>query len=356
MAKYFSIKYYILFAILTCSYHITYAQANGCPDPAAKNYNNDANVNVGSCTYNKVSIKPKFDANLGNRVHETSGLIWWDNQLWTHTDSGGKPALYAVDKSTGKVLKIVTITNATNVDWEDIAQDDDYIYIGDFGNNEHGNRKDLKIYKVKKSDVKSKTAVEAAVINFSYNDQTNFAAAYPDNTNFDCEAMIAYGDSLFLFSKDWVDNKTRLYKLPKLPGTYTAVNIGELNVNGLITGATIIPNKRVIVLTGYNPLLMPFIYLLYDFTGDRFFAANKRKIGIKQSFLQVEGICYLTDTNFYISNERFKKLIKKPAKLQTINLASLLDPYYATLSSKTAPIIKQTTTRSFKTNSLHATK
>src|SRR3954451_24152951 len=136
MAKCFSIKNYVVFAILTCSYHITYAQANGCPDPAAKNYNNAANINIGSCTYNKVSIKPKFDANLGNRVHESSGLIWWDNQLWTHTDSGGKPDLYAVDKSTGKVLKIVTITNATNVDWEDIAQDDDYIYIGDFGNNE----------------------------------------------------------------------------------------------------------------------------------------------------------------------------------------------------------------------------
>jgi hypothetical protein len=33
------------------------------------------------------------------------------------------------------VLRTVAITNATNVDWEDIAQDASYIYIGDIGNN-----------------------------------------------------------------------------------------------------------------------------------------------------------------------------------------------------------------------------
>lgn len=349
MARYFSVKMYVAFIILACSYHTSHAQANNHSNPATNNLNNAANTNIGR-------IKPTFDANLSNKVHETSGLLWWNNQVWTHNDSGGEPALYAIDTTTGKVLKKVTITNATNVDWEDLTQDDDYIYIGDFGNNEHGNRKDLKVYKVKKSDVKSKTAVEAAVIHFSYNDQTNFAATGADNTNFDCEAIIAYGDSLFLFSKDWVDNKTRLYKLPKLAGTYTATNIGELNVHGLVTGATIIPDKKVIVLTGYNSLLMPFVYLLYDFTGDRFFAANKRKIGIRQSFLQVEGICPVTDTNFYISNERLKKLINKPAKLQTINLAALLNPYYATLSPKTIPIAKNNAKHSFRTNSLHANK
>ena len=46
--------------------------------------------------------------------------------------------------------------------------------------------------------------------------------------------------------------ETRLYKLPKVPGTYIAEKISELNVDGLITGAEIISDKRVIVLTGYE--------------------------------------------------------------------------------------------------------
>jgi hypothetical protein len=275
-----------------------------------------------------------LDANLSTTVNETSGLLWWNKQVWTHNDSGGQPAIYSIDDSTGDILKTVTLTNATNRDWEDIAQDTQFIYIGDFGNNANGNRTNLKIYRVKKTDVKNKTAVKASVINFSYDDQTDFTPKGANNTNFDCEALIAYGDSLFLFSKDWIDNKTRLYKLPKLPGTYTATKIGELNVQGLITGAEIVANKRVIVLTGYSATVTPFIYLLYDFTGNLFFNANKRKVALNQSFTQVEGICSVTDKKIFISNERFDKIFVVPAKLQTLNLGSLLNPYYSHLSQK----------------------
>ena len=348
MAVFFSIKNYAVFAALLCTFSAVYAQVNGCPDPAANNYKSAATVNDGSCTYKAVSIKPAFNANLNTKLNETSGLLWWNNQLWTHNDSGGEPALYAVDSSTGKVIRKVTVSNATNVDWEDLAQDDTYIYIGDIGNNTNGNRQDLKIYKVKKSDVLSKTSVQATVISYSYNDQTNFAATGNNNTNFDCEALIAYGDSLFLFSKDWIDNKTRLYELPKAAGTYTAVKIGELNVQGLITGAEIIADKRVIVLTGYSASVSPFIYLLYDFTGNQFFGANKRKVGIKQSFLQLEGICATTDTSFSISNERLETIITTKAKLQTLNLTSILNPYYSTLPATQVPAVTYTVVHSFK--------
>ena len=349
-------KKYIVFTILLCTCYYSYAQVNGCPDPAANNYKNTATVNDGSCTYNDVFIKPAPDANLSAKLSETSGLIRWNNQVWTHNDSGGEPALYAVDPATGKIVKKVTIKNATNVDWEDIAQDDTYIYIGDIGNNVNGDRRDLKIYKVRKSDVSTKTAVKATIINFSYNDQADFTPAGSNNTNFDCEAMIAYGDSLFLFSKDWVDNKTRLYKLPKTPGTYTAINIGELNVQGLITGADIIVDKRVIVLTGYNAVVTPFIYLLYDFTGSNFFAANKRKVVVNQSFLQAEGICAISNTEFYMSNERLQTLFTTRAKLQTLNLAGLLNPYYSTLSAKKTPVVSYSNAQSHKLYGQHTSR
>lgn len=313
------------------------AQNAGCPDPAANNYDSTVTVNDGSCTYNSVTLKPKVLYNMNTTVNETSGLLWWQSLVFTHNDSGGEAALYAMNNTTNTIQRKIIISNATNIDWEDVAQDSKYFYIGDFGNNSSGNRTNLKIYKVAKSAILAGNTVTASVINFSYNDQTDFSPKSSNNTDFDCEAMIAYGDSLFLFSKDWIDNKTRLYKLPKKPGTYQAINIGELNVQGLITGAEIVSSKRVIVLSGYSSSLQPFVYLLYDFTGNRFFDVNKRKIIINESFTQIEGICAKSSTAFYLSNEKFSKFgITTPAKLQQISLSSYLKPYYNSLLKRTA--------------------
>jgi len=322
----------IIFFIAAVLYSLnTNAQTAGCPDPAAANYDSTVTINNGSCTYSNVAVNPKLKYDLSTTLNETSGLIWWKNRIWSHNDGGNAPAFYAMKVNSNAITATISVTNATNVDWEDIAQDDSYIYIGDFGNNAQGNRTYLKIYKIAKADVEAGNSVTATVINFSYNDQTDFTPKGNNNTNFDCEAMIAYGDSIFLFSKDWVDNKTRLYKLPKTPGTYQAINIGELNVQGLITGAEIVPDKRVIVLTGYSATITPFIFLLYDFTGNNFFAANKRKVQLNQTFTQMEGICSKTPTSFFVSNERFSQLfITTPAKLQQLNLTSLLNPYYNT--------------------------
>ena len=313
----------------------TNAQTAGCPDPAATNYDSTVTINNGSCTYNNLTLTPKLKYNLSTTLNETSGLIWWNNRIWTHNDSGNDAAFYAMKASSNAITATVTVTNATNVDWEDIAQDSSFIYIGDFGNNAQGNRTDLKIYKVAKADVLAGDAVTATVINFSYSDQTDFTPKGNNNTNFDCEALIAYGDSLFLFSKDWVDNKTRLYKLPKTPGIFQAINIGELNIQGLITGAEVVPDKRVIVLTGYSNTISPFIYLLYDFTGNKFFNADKRKVILNESFTQTEGICAKSTTAFFVSNEKISQLfITTPAKLEQLNLASLLNPYYNTMVKK----------------------
>ncbi len=328
------VLFFIIFLKISLALH---AQVRGCPDPAAANYNDSATVNDGSCIYAQASITPKLKYNLNNSLNETSGLLWWNKLIWTHNDSGGQPQLYGLDSSSGNIVRTVTITNAGNTDWEDMAQDGQYIYIGDFGNNANGNRTNLKIYRVKKTGIKTKDSLTATVIHFSYSDQTDFLPTGSNNTNFDCEAMIVYNDSLFLFSKDWKDGKTRLYKLPKEPGTYVAQKTAELNVDGLITGAEVISDKRLIALTGYNISVTPFIYLLYDFSGSDFFSANKRKIQVNQSFTQVEGICALNNNNFYISNETFQKLFTVPAKFQTINLNTFLKAYYSKISQNIMP-------------------
>src|SRR5215216_1562596 len=145
------------------SFLTTQAQISGCPDPAANNYNSSATINDGSCTYNDAAINPKLKYNLNTLLNESSGFIWWKKQIWTHNDSGNEPSIFAMNATTSDIQRTVTITNSTNVDWEDIAQDDKFIYIGDFGNNTNGNRTDLKIYKIAKPDVLSGNAVTAGI-------------------------------------------------------------------------------------------------------------------------------------------------------------------------------------------------
>jgi len=142
-------------------------------------------------------------AALQDSLRETSGLVYFNQKLITHNDSGGEPALYEIDSTSGKIIRTVTIGNATNVDWEDICIDSTYFYIGDFGSD--GSRRDLKIYRLPISSylTTSDDTVTADIIHFSYEDQTDFTPAQ-FNTNFDAEALIASPDSLYIFTKNWV--------------------------------------------------------------------------------------------------------------------------------------------------------
>ena len=112
-----------------------------------------------------VNVEEKFD--LPTILSESSGAIFFNDKLIIHNDSGNENKLHELDTITAAVTRTVTVTNATNTDWEDIAQDDLSIYIGDIGNNS-GNRTNLKIYKILKSDYQNSTNVTAEIINFSY--------------------------------------------------------------------------------------------------------------------------------------------------------------------------------------------
>ena len=73
------------------------------------------------------NVDEKFT--LPETVAESSGAIFFNGKLITHNDSGNENRLYEVDTISGAITRTVTITNAENKDWEDIAQDEEYIYI-----------------------------------------------------------------------------------------------------------------------------------------------------------------------------------------------------------------------------------
>jgi hypothetical protein len=152
---------------------------------------------------------------------ETSGLIFLNDKVITHNDSGTDPKLYEIDTITGNISRTVVVNNATNTDWEDMCMDANYIYIGDFGNNA-GARTDLKIYRVLISDYNSTVndTVSAEVINFDFANQTSFTPSLY-TTNFDVETLISLGDSLYVFTKNWGNSETSYYAISKSPGSYS---------------------------------------------------------------------------------------------------------------------------------------
>jgi len=310
-----------------------YSQTKGCTDPLAINYNKTATINDGSCVYDPAEVSPLTGSNLSPTLQETSGLLWWDDYLWTQNDDTDIN-LYKLDTINGSIINSFPVTGAINNDWEEISKDDTHLYIGDFGNNGTGNRTDLRILKIEKNSLLSgNPSVET--IYFSYSDQTDLNPSIANKTDFDCEAFIVTSDSIYLFTKQWISNKTNLYALPKSPGTYKAKLTASFNVDGLITGATFVDSKNLVVLCGYSSSLdVPFVYLLYDFTGSDFFSGNKRKITIDCLYHQVEGISTVNGLKYYISNEyvSFGSLLTVTNKLQIIDLSMWLKKYFNTIT------------------------
>ena len=261
------------------------------------------------CSLNAISqekIEPVFKFNQPGILSENSGMIFWDGLLWQHNDGGGDAAIYALDTLSNSITRRVSIKNGFNVDWEDIAQDEQFIYIGDFGNNNNGGRPKFTIYKVSKADIINTTgniSVNAEIIHYTYEDQPAVPVIGASNaTNFDCEAMIALDDKIYLFTKQWKGNKTILYELNNSTNTQIAKLKDSLVVDGLITGGDIFKDKKRIVLTGYTKTGMRFLYILHDFMGSDFFKGSKQKI-VLFGLAQTESVAFINEGYIFLGSE-----------------------------------------------------
>ncbi len=323
----------LLIIFLLSNITVSKAQTMGCTDTQASNYNASATINDGSCIYNNTSVSPILALSISDSVIETSGLIQWNNTFWTHNDNTDLN-LYALDTLTGTITKKTALPNCFNIDWEDMAQDSLFVYVGDFGNNVNGNRTNLQILRISKSSINANNPI-IDTIRFSYSNQTNFASSGANNTNFDCEAFVVSRDSIFLFTKQWVNKKTSLYVLSKQPGIWVATLKDSLSVQGLVTGATYLEDKKAVALCGYTTFLQPFITLLYDFKQHHFFKGNNRRLNVSLPFHQTEGISSLNGYRFYVSNEKFSNSsITTPQAIHLFDLSSFLEPYYSATSIK----------------------
>ncbi len=252
-----------------------------------------------------VSMAQQFtlETGLDTALSETSGLLYLNNTLITHNDTASTNQLFDVDTETGAVTRTVTITNASNTDWEDLTHDDTYIYIGDFGNYQ-GDRTNLKVYRITIADYFASTSITAEIINFSYSNQTDFTTS-PLATNFDAEGLIHYNNTLYVFSKNWLDGNTNIYELPKTPGTHSISQVDTITAQGLVSGATYNPLDGSIFLAGYDSN-GAFLIQLSGYSSGLFSNGSvvKTSIAVPANYSpQIEGIIPINATEYYVSAE-----------------------------------------------------
>jgi len=246
---------------------------------------------------------------LDTLLSSSSGLCYTNNKLFTFNDSGNAADLYQIDSATGKIKQIIHITNYPNIDWEDITADETYIYIGDFGNNK-GNRKNLRVLKIRKQDINTNAFeinVSANAISFNYADQKTFSIN--KNNNYDCEAMISVDSCLYIFTKNRGDEKTRLYKLSKIQNFQSISPIRIYDCKGKITGADYNPTTKEVVLIGYeNQKQNAFLLFLSKYKNNKFFNGSIKRvtIGKANKDWQTEGICYVSPQHLLLSCETSK--------------------------------------------------
>lgn len=258
-------------------------------------------------------------------MYETSGLEYTSRKtLWTLNDSGSEPVLYQIGVN-GSIIRTLRISNTKNIDWEELAQDEEgNFYIGDFGNNSH-KRENLRIIKISNPDFITSDNVKAEIIDFKYSDQVEFPPPSSEK-NFDMEAMIVFGDSIFLFSKNWTNpfnGYTKLYRLPKSAGKYTAELIDSFYAGSgskyrfWITAADISHDNKYLVLLSSDRL-----WIFYDFIGSDFFSGKFKMIKMSSNS-QKEAICFISNYEIYITDERFRFF--SGGKLYYLDLSQIIE-------------------------------
>ncbi len=241
-------------------------------------------------------------------IDEGSAIVksrLWKNVFWTLNDSGDRARIFAID-SLGRIIKPswaknrfegVEIPDAVNVDWEDLATDDEgNLYIADIGNNNNA-RRDLVIYVVREPNPREAASTSVLrKIFFYYPDQKGFP---PQKRNFDAEALFWRKGRLYVLTKHRSDTHTRLYRLDcTTPFVMNpAIKIGEFDVKGMVTAADISPDGRQLVVLTYTG-----IWLFESEDGsDNFFAGKIRVLPIIAR--QCEGICF-DGNQLVVTNEQ----------------------------------------------------
>lgn len=260
----------------------------------------ESHVNEESGTDLK-TLKPQAVTSLDDKVVETSGLIYFENYFWTINDSGNENVLYKLDPKNGSVLAEFKVINSENVDWEELTQDQEYIYIADIGDNALA-RAEKQIYRIKKSELLQRMAggnVNSEVIRFTYPEVDG------KNERFDAEALVSLNGSLHLFTKDLFESNH--FVISSTPGKTTARFVEKFKSNGQVTGAALDSVSNTLIMVGYLGFGQRLFWEFKNITQSSFFANQPGvfSLGAVTETGQLEAVCFTAEKKVYLTNEQF---------------------------------------------------
>lgn len=234
-------------------------------------------------------------------INETSGLEFYNNNFITHNDSGGEPSLYVFNEM-GEVIETIGLNKnpdfeIENNDWEDITNDNEYLFVADTGNN-FGNRDNLNIIRVSKGT----DFMVDGIIEISYSDQESF---FPrPKHKYDAEAIIVIEDKIALFSKDRENLNTDLYLVDKNQnGSQILTSEVSYNVNTLITGGDYDEERNLLALVSYNSNGNQYLLLFKNFKLNNLENNTFKKFKIPLEQAQIEAVKIIDEKTFWVTSE-----------------------------------------------------
>lgn len=258
-----------------------------------------SNKEIDSVEIDSVEIISKIV--LPKIINETSGLEFYNNNFITHNDSGGEPSLYVFNED-GEIIETIELNKnpdfeIENNDWEDITNDNEYLFVADTGNN-FGNRDNLNIIRVSKGT----DFMVDGIIEISYSDQESF---FPrPKHKYDAEAIIVIEDKIALFSKDRENLNTDLYLVDKNQnGSQILTSEVSYNVNTLITGGDYDEDRNLLALVSYNSNGNQYLLLFENFKLNNLENNTFKKFKIPLEQAQIEAVKIIDEKTFWVTSE-----------------------------------------------------
>jgi hypothetical protein len=258
-----------------------------------------SNKEIDSVEIDSVEIISKIV--LPKIINETSGLEFYNNNFITHNDSGGEPSLYVFNEM-GEVIETIGLNKnpdfeIENNDWEDITNDNEYLFVADTGNN-FGNRDNLNIIRVSKGT----DFMVDGIIKISYSDQESF---FPrPKHKYDAEAIIVIEDKIALFSKDRENLNTDLYLVDKNQnGSQILTSEVSYDVDTLITGGDFDEDRNLLALVSYNSNGNQYLLLFENFELNNLENNTYKKFKIPLEQAQIEAVKIIDEKTFWVTSE-----------------------------------------------------
>ncbi|MFH0983560.1 MAG: hypothetical protein V2A79_18755 [Planctomycetota bacterium] len=183
-------------------------------------------------------------------IKESSGIaksLKYEGIFWTHGDSGNPAALFAI-RTDGTLVATVPVVEAVNLDWEDIAIADGFVYVGDIGNN-FGWLRVRTVYKFAEPDpYAGRIEPVKPVVTYHYK--------FPEEP-FDAEALVVRREQIYIIRKT-AGPTSAVYRLtPADSGHFGLAKVQDLRA-AWITGADLSADGRYLVtVSGFQLTVYP---------------------------------------------------------------------------------------------------